>query len=168
MNESFKPSHSEVMASSDVPVELKNKLSLMDKMKNVGSIDDNTEVDDRWIDRVDQVMAEYNLSTSNRDLAESLVAIEYTLASNPESRAEMSDYMDDIAKDTLSVDFPSVGDDEIEAFKATVLMKLDEGLPFSNAFHEAVRARKEIMSHTKGFNVKVDQEGVVYRDQAGI
>lgn len=168
MSESFKPNHAEVMASNDVPAELKNKLSLMDKMKSVGSIDDNTDVAEEWTARVDEAMAEYNIAPGSRDLTESLVAIEYTLASNPESRSEMIDYMDEIARDALVGEFPSIGDDEIEAFKATVVMKLDEGLPFANAFHEALKTRKEIMNQTKGFNVSVDSEGVVYRDQPGV
>lgn len=161
MHESFLYSKKDVANSPDVPEALKNKISFMDTLKEISGIYDDTDVDEAWFLRVDEVATAY---TSSREIAQTLVAIEYAIAHNKgQFTEEALERVGEMAHEILSPEFPNVGEEEIRAFTAAVQQKMAQNGDFLDAFHEALADRKIAMEQNQGFEVYVDSEGVVSR-----
>lgn len=158
MSKPFTYNTPQVMAADYVPENLKNKFSLLMKMKEVCGIDENTDVPDEWFDRVDEVMTVYELKS--RGMAESLVAIEYSIATGSYLETAF-EYAGDLAEGALSTEFPNIGEEEILAFKTNLKQRLANGQNFLVAFHASIDDRKRTMSEVKSFDVFVNEEGVV-------
>jgi hypothetical protein len=145
--------------------EINAKLVFADKLNELCVVTDDTDID-LWFDHVAEVEVAYK---SSREVAETLVAIEYSLLHNNNHLSEEAlNETGRMAHLALVSKFPNIGDEEISAFNNLLNLKITEGQGFLDAFHSAISERKEAMESNESFDVYVDAEGVVSRNNENI